>query len=69
MVTDFWRSQPPLRAQRKAADFCDRLKVIKKMTEDWAKRKCMRDDQLLLDTEAQIAQFMDERGTGFLSEE
>lgn len=44
MVTDFWRLQPPLREQRKAADFCNRLKVLKKKTEDWDKRKRLRDD-------------------------
>jgi len=69
MVTEFWRSQPPLRAQRKTADFCDRLNGLKKLTEVWAKRKPLRDDQLLLETEAHISQYMDERGSGFLSEE
>lgn len=44
LVTNFCRSQPPLRAQRMAADFCERLKALRIMTEDWSKRKRLRDN-------------------------
>lgn len=68
MVTDYWRSQPPLRDQRKSMDLYDRLNELKKLTESWARRKRIRDEQLLVDTESQIAQLTDERGTGYPSE-
>lgn len=44
VVTDYWRSHPPLRDQRKAADFYDRLNELKKLTESWARRKRIRDE-------------------------
>eukprot|EP00253_Pinus_taeda_P009383 PITA_09383 len=39
------------------------------MTEEWSKRKKKRDDQNLADIELQIAQLMDDKGLGFLTEE
>lgn len=69
LVTDFWRSQPPLRAQRMATDFCERLYTLRRRTEEWSKRKKLRDDQHLTDIELQIAQLTDERGLGFISED
>ncbi len=39
------------------------------MTEDWEKRKRLRDDQHLSNIELQIAHFTDERGLGFQSED
>lgn len=69
LVTDFWGSQPPLRAQRMAADFCERLKSLRIKTEDWSKRKRLRDYQHLMDIEIHIAHLMDERGLGFQSKD
>lgn len=69
MVSDFWTSQPPLRERRKARDFCDRLKQLKALTETWARTKRISDEQLLKDTEDQIALLTDEKGTGYLTDD
>jgi len=69
LVTDFWASQPPLREQRKAMDFYGRLKKLQAMTETWARSKRNRDEQILKDTEEQIALLTDERGAGYQSDD
>lgn len=67
LVIEYWRAQPPLREKRMAADFCGRLKKLRTITEEWSKKKKLRDEQNLKDIEMHIAHLTDEKGLGYLT--
>lgn len=69
LITDFWKSHPPMTRGNIAEGFVANMKELKKLYKIWAHNKRCVEEQLLKNIEAEIADLEENSGGIFASNE